>query len=353
MLVESEYTESFYRSKRDGALRSAREIVPIIVAFAKPRSVIDIGCGSGCWLAVFHEHGVAEFLGVDGSHVDRSMLEIPEERFLSFDLSHPLKLDRRYDLVVSLEVAEHLPPESAEAFVDSLTTLGPVILFSAAIPFQKGTGHLNEQWPEYWVERFACRNFVVADAIRRRVWNNERIEFWYIQNTLVFIHRDFLDNFPALREESEQTDRSCLSLVHPRLFSSAAEAELEQREKAEFYIAESARLEHENQIHGDKAMSYMEEITQLKADVQMHRERAESYIAEATRLEHENQIQLDKILSYESEVAQLTTDLHVCREKVERYFRASDLPNLPLHHLLAALPVNIRRTLTGTKKRPA
>jgi hypothetical protein len=100
-------------------------------------------------------------------------------------------------------------------------------------------------------------------------------------------------------------------------------------------------------------MSYMEEITQLKADVQMHREKAEFYIAEAARLEQENQIQRDKILSYDREVAQLKADLQACREKVERYFRTSDLPNLPLHHLLAALPVNIRRTLTGTKKRPA
>ena len=60
-------------------------------------------------------------------------------------------MNRKFDLVLSLEVAEHLPSECAEAFVESLVNLGPVILFSAAIPYQGGENHVNEQWPEYWV----------------------------------------------------------------------------------------------------------------------------------------------------------------------------------------------------------
>jgi SAM-dependent methyltransferase len=367
----TEYPEGFYRSKREGALRSAREIVPVIMELAKPNSVIDVGCGTGCWLEVFHEHGVTDFLGVDGSYVDRSMLEIPEERFLSFDLSRPLKLDRRFDLVVSLEVAEHLPPESADIFVESLTQLGPVILFSAAIPLQRGTGHLNEQWPEYWVERFECRNFAVADAVRRRIWNNARIEWWYVQNALVFVHRNFLQNVSALAEEAASTERSCLALVHPRLFSALAQAEQEQHEKADFCLAETARMREENQTLQQRVLGYLnevaqleeqnvilrnkatncaEEVIQLQADVQMHREKVEFYAAEAVRLEQVSQTQRDKIVSYEREVTQLKVELQTCREKILRYFRAADLRNLPLHHLLAALPVNIRRTLTRTKK---
>ena len=63
------------------------------------------------------------------------------------DLAQPLQIDRRFDLALSLEVAEHLPPECGSEFVQTLTDLSSVILFSAAIPFQGGTDHLNEQWP--------------------------------------------------------------------------------------------------------------------------------------------------------------------------------------------------------------
>ena len=149
------------------------------------KSVVDVGCGLGTWLAVFREQGATATLGIDGEWIDRNHLEIPSESFMAFDLTQPLRLDRRFDLVVSLEVAEHLPPEAAETFVDSLTRLGSTILFSAAIPSQGGTHHVNEQWPEYWAHLFEKRGFRVVDAIRRRVWENGAVATWYAQNALL------------------------------------------------------------------------------------------------------------------------------------------------------------------------
>jgi cyclopropane fatty-acyl-phospholipid synthase-like methyltransferase len=61
---------------------------------------------------------------VDGAYVDRTLLEIPSERFQPADLRQPIRVGRQFDLVVSLEVAEHLPAECAAAFVQSLTALG-------------------------------------------------------------------------------------------------------------------------------------------------------------------------------------------------------------------------------------
>lgn len=90
----------------------------------------------GTWLSVFREKGVKDIVGIDGDYVDQNMLHIPEGAFIALDLTQPIKLNREFDLVVSLEVAEHLPIECAETFVETLTSLGAVILFSAAIPFQ-------------------------------------------------------------------------------------------------------------------------------------------------------------------------------------------------------------------------
>ena len=129
------YTTSFYEENREGSRRSAEAVVPLVMQFVRPQSVIDIGCGVGTWLSVFKEHGVGDFYGVDGSWVDRSALEIPTERFLEEDLTGPFRLDRSFDLVVSLEVAEHIAPRYADAFVDSLSGLGDLILFSAAVPY--------------------------------------------------------------------------------------------------------------------------------------------------------------------------------------------------------------------------
>lgn len=109
-----------------------------------------------------------DVLGIDAPYTDRSRLRIPDELFLARDLTVPLSLERRFDLALSLEVAEHLPAAAADHFVASLTRLASVILFSAAIPDQGGEGHLNEQWPDYWVERFAAHGFGVADVLRSR-----------------------------------------------------------------------------------------------------------------------------------------------------------------------------------------
>jgi hypothetical protein len=165
---------------------------------------------------MFRESGIADIVGVDGHWVDREMLEVPQEKFLSFDLKKPFRMDREFDLVVSLEVGEHLPKECAEIFVDSLTRLGPIVLFSAAIPFQGGTNHVNEQWPDYWVRYFQDYNYQAIDCIRKNIWDNKNVEWWYAQNILVFVKSDCLQNYPLLNREFESTTISPLSVVHPR-----------------------------------------------------------------------------------------------------------------------------------------
>ncbi|MFC1715271.1 class I SAM-dependent methyltransferase [Candidatus Poribacteria bacterium] len=212
------FTEHYYENLREGSRRSAREIIPLILELIQPQSVIDIGCGIGTWLSVFRQLGVEDVFGIDGDYVDREMLEIPVEWFSTFDLKRPLQLDRQFDLVLSLEVAQHIPKESAEIFVESLTKLGPIIVFSAAIPFQGGKKHVNEQWPDYWTEHFRKKGYIAIDCIRKRIWQNENVEWWYAQNMFVFVRCDDLRNYPLLKEKFEETDFCQLSVVHPEKY---------------------------------------------------------------------------------------------------------------------------------------
>lgn len=193
-------------------------IVPLVLELYRPSSVVDIGTGTGTWLAVFAEHGIADIHGVDGDWVDRSTLEIPEQSFTASDLTDPPELGRTYDLVVSLEVAEHLPAEAAGSYVKALTGYGPVCLFSAAIPHQGGTNHVNEQWPDYWAALFDERGFVPVDCLRRKIWDDERVEWWYAQNIVLYCSRTALAQNPALQRESELTGPSPQALVHPKRF---------------------------------------------------------------------------------------------------------------------------------------
>lgn len=217
------YPENFYNEYSEGSLKSAKEIVPLIIKLIHPHSVIDVGCGVGAWLAVFKQFDV-EIFGVDGNWVQNEQLLIPEEYFLSSDLNKPLEIDKNFDLVVSLEVAEHIPPDFAETFVNSLSKLGPVVLFSAAIPLQCGSNHVNEQWPEYWVNLFEKRNYTVIDCIRKEIWYSKNIEPWYSQNMLLFVENKFLKNDPVLQKLLEDTDKSQLSVVHPDIYMSKAKA---------------------------------------------------------------------------------------------------------------------------------
>jgi SAM-dependent methyltransferase len=203
------YNPKFYRELA-ATQQSACEILPIIFEAIKPTSVADIGCGTGHWLAAARELGAQEVLGVDGPWV-KSQLVIPSENFITHDLSTPLRLQRRFDLALSLEVAEHLPESAARTFVQSLCDAGDVVVFSAAIPGQGGRRHLNERWPVYWAELFQQRGYDCHDYLRPKIWNNPRVAWHYAQNSLIFVRRGCKHSFgPA---------GAPLPLVHPTLWS--------------------------------------------------------------------------------------------------------------------------------------
>ncbi len=217
-MSEPAYDRPFFEAHHAGSLASAREMIPLVLEFVGPVSVVDVGCGTGTWLSVVKALGVSDIFGVDGDYVDRAALEIDADTFRAADLREPLELERTFDLVMCLEVAEHLPAASAETLIGSLAGLGPVVLFSAAIPLQGGSAHVNEQWPEYWASLFDARGFDVFDPIRPGVWGNERVEPWYAQNTLLYIRR----GHPlAAKLEVWRSSPGRLSLVHPRLFTEA------------------------------------------------------------------------------------------------------------------------------------
>jgi SAM-dependent methyltransferase len=210
------YDTTFYDQIREGTQRSARQLVPLLMdelLLEQGSKIIDVGCGEGWWAETFQQHG-CETVGVDGGYVESSPLG---DRFIPHDLNHPLPLHlrNRFDAAVCLEVAEHLPERRAAGLIDDLTDLAPIVIFSAAIPGQGGTGHVNEQWPSYWVHLFSTFRFVVSGALRFSIWDNTDIENWYRQNLLIAVRADLEQFYQHLFDSPVAHP---FPIVHPVLY---------------------------------------------------------------------------------------------------------------------------------------
>ncbi|MGK7867592.1 methyltransferase domain-containing protein [Falsiroseomonas sp. E2-1-a20] len=214
------YDEAFFDAQSQRSLESARVVLGYLFPMLHPRRIADIGCGVGSWLRAAIELGTEDVVGIDGDYVDRAALLIDPDRFLQADLAvTPLQqaLGRhaatRFDLVICMEVAEHLPHARAASLVAELASLADIVLFSAAVPFQHGTHHVNEQWPEYWSILFRDQGFATFDPFRSTLWADPRVEWWYAQNCLVFAREgsQAAERIPA----GSRADGKGLALVHP------------------------------------------------------------------------------------------------------------------------------------------
>lgn len=222
--MSKKYDEQFYKEMEVANLSSARKVVPLVLNLLKARSVIDIGCGTGLWLKAFQEQGVRNVYGIDGDWVTKDMLLIPPESFKAANITKSIDLGgRRFDLALCLEVAEHLPAQAADGLIERLTSFAPVVLFSAAIPWQGGSHHMNEQWPDYWSSLFAKRGYVPVDCLRRRIWNDKDVSFFYAQNILLYVNQGKIKRYPLLRRELKAGGDKALPLIHPYLYHYYAE----------------------------------------------------------------------------------------------------------------------------------
>lgn len=194
------------------AYYTAQKVLPLVKQyFPTIKSVIDIGCGRGAWLAVAKQLGINErIVGIDG-YFEEENAWIEEKYIIRENFSATTEHNYTYDIAICLEFAEHLTAEVGEKLIAYLCKSSSVILFSASIPFENDNkNHLNEQWLSYWVEKFQRYHFAPLDIIRAQIWNDDEIPFWYKHGILVFVpegekNRDLINTYRPL----------LLDIVHP------------------------------------------------------------------------------------------------------------------------------------------
>lgn len=204
-----------YFDTRDRSQEMVLKALHDMIPFA---SAADFGTGRGSWLKAAIGMGVSDVHGYDIPEIPIEQRQFPADRFTAADLGQPLRPGRRFDLAISTEVAEHLPREQAATFIANIAQASDFVLFSAAIPYQGGAGHVNENWVEYWVKMFQAHGFSCFDILRARFWNQAAIRSYYRQNLLILARGDAAERLTA--QGHAPTDHP-LSLVHPEQYLKA------------------------------------------------------------------------------------------------------------------------------------
>ena len=185
------YNSDFFEKDVEGpAVRSAGIIAQSIVGEFKVPRVVDVGCGTGALLEALRDRGCEVF----GLEYAEAALKYCRDRQLDvakFDLERNVfDNNRTFDVAVSMEVAEHLPESAANRYLDLLTRLSPVVVFTAATPGQGGTDHINEQPHSYWIDKYRQRGFehmAELSNVWRESWEaSGDVQSWYYQNLLIF-----------------------------------------------------------------------------------------------------------------------------------------------------------------------
>lgn len=181
-----------------------------------PESVIDIGCGYGFFLeASIIKWNLKSYAGYDGLWIEQNKLLFPKQYFYGVDLKNDFEVNQKYDLCVTLEVAEHLEEIYAQDFIKKLTECSELILFSAAIPGQGGVGHKNEQHLDYWSRIFHSYGYQPVDVLHDYVWNDTRLFTWFRNNIILFSTEKNLEYYKHFRKHV--IDGNELQRIHPKL----------------------------------------------------------------------------------------------------------------------------------------
>ncbi len=183
------YNELYYEFVDEKAKGSAKSIACSIIKHFNPSSVIDVGCGTGVLIEILRSKNIKAV----GLEYSESALKICHKRDLpvqKFDIENDKLTDpESFDLVVSTEVAEHLPEYCADRYVNILCELSNIVVFTAATPGQGGLDHVNEQPHEYWIAKFTDRGFQFEESVSlewRDEWLRAASAPWYYNNLMIF-----------------------------------------------------------------------------------------------------------------------------------------------------------------------
>ncbi len=196
-------------------MKSTQKLAQAIIDILNPSSVVDFGCGRGYWLQQFLSLGITNVRGFEVQDFPNDQWVVDKSLVVQCDLTKEILPERRYDLAICIEVAEHLPISAADQLISNIVAHSDFVMFGAAIPYQEGAGHINENWIEFWLQIFASKKYVCFDIFRWKHWNDREIHWWYRQNTVLFVKESRL---PFMAKLGYHHSKIVYSVVHPEMY---------------------------------------------------------------------------------------------------------------------------------------
>ena len=179
----------------EDAHRDAPKVVPAVIStFPDAKSFFDVGCGSGVFAAELQTHN-RRVVACERSRVGRWLAVRQGVDCRDFDLTRPApcNVTGRFDVVSCFEVAEHLPIELGDKLVRFICDHAAHVIFTAAHPGQGGTGHINEQPQQYWIDRFRSHDFNYLQSTSESLSEKFRradASHYFAANVCVFSHAE-------------------------------------------------------------------------------------------------------------------------------------------------------------------
>jgi len=220
MSAKLKYKNKFYLRHRALTSSSSKRIIELFPDFFHPKSILDIGCGTGEWLRSFQEKYLScKIFGIDGDWVKPHDLVCKNINFINMDLKHELSsvvLDKKYDLVCCLETITDLSENRGKILIKEITKITKLCLFSSGTPVQNHGPHVNIQWQSYWHSLFEQNGFVALDFIRSKTWNDPSVGPWYSQNCFLFVEKSWLKE--NLKWQNHVSNiKIPTDIIHPKL----------------------------------------------------------------------------------------------------------------------------------------
>lgn len=189
---ESIYKQKYYKRHLDQYRNWQIDIAEMFVKYYHIKSVADFGCGVGSFLEGCLKGGAHKIRGYELNR-DNAEPYIPayiKQYIEKADITSEINVNG-FDCSWSVEVAEHIPEELSNKFIDNLCRASNrMIFFTAARPGQPGTGHINCQPKQYWIGKISKYGFEYDQTASQwwsDIWKNKTdAESWVIKNFMLF-----------------------------------------------------------------------------------------------------------------------------------------------------------------------
>lgn len=187
------YNDRYFRWHNDNARPYSIPSIQYVLSKYSISSMVDFGCGIGSYIEAAVKHGLDDVKGYEYAiESAKKYTPLHIQKYIEYGVDCTKKIHtKKYDCVISIEVAEHIIPTGSDMFVDNISNSvsnDGMIIFSAAQPNQRGSGHINCRPKEFWVDKFENHGLKINNPIYediKKSWGELSVPYYILNNFFI------------------------------------------------------------------------------------------------------------------------------------------------------------------------